>query len=297
MADETSRDTAEGFLFAGAAYAIWGLIPLYFKLLAAVPAIEILAHRIIWSIPIAGAVLAWRGRGADLRRILTDRTTLAYTALTASLVSANWGIYVWAVVSGHTLEAALGYYINPLFSILLAALLLGERLGRLQTAAIALAAAAVALLTWETGGLPWVSLLLTLTWGLYAYFKKTMPVEPTLGFFMEVAILGLPAVVLLAWLQNHVGGHFLGGTAGSKALLIGTGFVTAVPLMLYALGAKLLRLTTIAIMQYSAPTVVFLIAVLVFREPFSHEKLTAFVLIWVALALYSIEAIGGRRRA
>ncbi len=292
----TSRDTPAGFVYAGLAYAIWGVLPLYFKLLANVPALEILAHRILWSIPIAGAVLWWRGQGAALRGLFSNRTALAYTALTSAILSVNWGIYVWAVVSGHTLEAALGYYINPLFSIFLAAVLLGERLGRLQIAAICLAIAAVALLTWETGGLPWVSLALPLTWGIYAYLKKTMPVEPVLGFFMEVLIMAPPALAFLVWLEGSAGGHFAAAPLDSRALLIGTGMLTAVPLMLYALGAKALRLSTIAIMQYSAPTVVFLIAVFVFHEPFSHERLIAFVLIWIALALYTIEALGLKRR-
>lgn len=291
---DTSRDTPAGFLYAGGAYAIWGFLPLYFKLLAKVPALEILAHRILWSIPIAAAVLWWRGQGPALRQLLTNRTAIAYTLLTAILVSMNWGIYVWAIVSGHALETALGYYINPLFSIFLAAVLLGERLGPLQKLAIGLATAAVALLTWESGGVPWVSIALPVTWGIYAYLKKTMPVEPTLGFFMEVVILCLPALVLLVFLEQQ-GGHFLSADAGDRLLLMGTGVLTAVPLMLYALGAKLLRLSTIAIMQYSAPTVVFLLAVFVFHEPFSREKLVAFALIWAALGFYSWEAIGRRR--
>lgn len=294
MTTSTSRDTPAGFLYAGGAYAIWGFLPLYFKLLAQVPALEILAHRILWSIPIAAAVLWWRGQGPALRQLLTNRTAIAYTLLTAILVSMNWGIYVWAIVSGHALETALGYYINPLFSIFLAAVLLGERLGPLQKVAIGLATAAVALLTWESGGVPWVSIALPVTWGIYAYLKKTMPVEPTLGFFMEVVILCLPALVLLVVLERQ-GGHFLSAAMGDRLLLMGTGVLTAVPLMLYALGAKLLRLTTIAIMQYSAPTVVFLLAVFVFHEPFSREKLVAFALIWTALAFYSWEAIGRRR--
>jgi chloramphenicol-sensitive protein RarD len=292
--NDTSRDTPAGFLYAGGAYAIWGFLPLYFKLLAQVPALEILAHRILWSIPIAAAVLCWRGQGQALRQMLTNRTAITYTAMTAALVSVNWGIYVWAVVSGRALETALGYYINPLFSILLAALLLGERLGPLQKVAIGLAVAAVVLLTWESGGVPWVSIVLPVTWGIYAYMKKTMPVEPTLGFFMEVIILSLPALALLVWLEQR-GGHFLSADATGRLLLVGTGVMTAVPLMLYALGAKLLRLSTIAIMQYSAPTVVFLLAVFVFHEPFSRERLVAFALIWTALALYSWEAIGRRR--
>ena len=189
-------------------------------------------------------------------------------ALTASIISVNWGVYVWAVGSGRALETALGYYINPLFSVFLAAVLLGERLNRPQMFAIVLAIIAVAILTWDAGGLPWVSLALTFSWGAYAYFKKTLPVGPTEGFLLEILILCLPALGYTLWLASRGEGHFHldGGT--DMWLLAGTGFATAIPLILYANGAKLLTLTTIAIMQYSAPTMIFLIAVFVFKEPF-----------------------------
>ena len=194
-------------------------------------------------------------------------------AVTAALISVNWGIYVWAIGSGHALDAALGYYINPLFSIFLGALLLGERLTRGQMAAIALAAAAVAVLTWEAGRLPVVALGLTLTWGFYAYLKKSLPIGPNQGFLLEVLILLLPALgyVLLA-VRRRGPGISLPGSAADTWLLLGCGIVTAVPLMIYANGAKRLRLSTIAIMQYIAPTMIFLTAVFVFDEPFSGRE-------------------------
>ena len=282
-----NEDTLPGFLFALAAYGFWGFLPLYMKALANVPTVEVIAHRVLWSLPIAGLVLIVIRRTAELKAALRSLRMLAQAALTASLISFNWGVYVWAIAAGRALDTALGYYINPLFSVLLGALLLGERLRPLQLVAIALAAAAVALLTWEAGALPWVALALTFSWGFYAYFRKTLPIGPNQGFFLEILLLSLPALGYVLWLESTGQGSFLGATGRETALLAGTGIVTAVPLMLYANGAKRLRLSTIAMMQYTAPTMIFLIAVFVFGEPFSAAKLVAFGLIWTALALYS----------
>ena len=288
-------DTLPGFLFALSAYLLWGFLPFYMKAVAHIPTVEVIAHRVLWSLPIAGAVLIVIGRTAELRAALRNPRMLAQGALTAALVSVNWGIYVWAIGAGRALDTALGYYINPLFSVFLGAVLLRERLAPVQVAALALAAAAVGLLAWETGSLPWVALALTFTWGFYAFFRKTLPIGPNQGFFLEVLILALPALGYVVWTASRSQSHFLAGVPADTALLLGCGVVTAVPLMLYANGAKLLRLSTIAMMQYIAPTMIFLIAVFVFREPFSGTKLAAFVLIWAALALYSIAML--RRRA
>jgi chloramphenicol-sensitive protein RarD len=290
-----SGDTLAGFLYALSAYLLWGFLPFYMKAVAHIPTVEVLAHRVLWSLPIAGAVLVVLGRTADLRAALRSPRMLAQGALTAALVSVNWGIYVWAIGAGRALDTALGYYINPLFSVFLGAVLLGERLSRAQWAAIALAAAAVALLTWETGSLPWVALALTVTWGFYAFFRKTLPIGPNQGFFLEVLILSAPALAYVLWLAAEGERHFLAGVPADTALLLGCGVVTAVPLMLYANGAKLLRLSTIAMMQYIAPTMIFLIAVFVFREPFSATKLVAFTMIWAALAIFSGAMWAGAR--
>ncbi|NHB77977.1 EamA family transporter RarD [Rhodobacter calidifons] len=287
-------DTLPGFLYALTAYLLWGFLPIYMKALAHVPPVEVIAHRVVWSVPIALAVIVWLGRTTDLRAALRSPRMLAMGALTAALISVNWGIYVWAIGSGHALDAALGYYINPLFSIFLGAVLLGERMGRTQMAAIALAAVAVGILTWEAGRLPVVALGLTLTWGVYAYLKRRLPIGPNQGFTLEVLILLFPALACLGWLQARGSGHFLQGVARDDALLLGCGIVTAVPLMIYANGAKRLTLSTIAIMQYIAPTMIFLTAVFVFHEPFSGVKLSAFCLIWAALVLYSAPMLAAR---
>lgn len=280
-------DTRAGFFFALTAYLLWGFLPLYMKALAHVPPAEVVAHRVIWSVPVALAVLFWLGRTAELRAALATPRMLGMATVTAALISVNWGIYVWAIGAGHALDAALGYYINPLFSIFLGAVLLGERLRGIQWLAIASAAIAVAILTWEVGRLPTVALSLTLTWGFYAYFKRRLPIGPNQGFALEVLILLPFGLAYAGWLVWTGTGHFARGIALDNWLLLGCGIVTALPLMIYANGAKRLRLSTIAIMQYIAPTLIFLTAVFLFDEPFSMTKLVAFGFIWAALVIYS----------
>ncbi|WP_374432341.1 EamA family transporter RarD [Tabrizicola sp.] len=293
-AGATTGDSLSGFLYALTAYLLWGFLPLYMKALAHIPPVEVIAHRVLWSVPIAVAVIAWMGRTDDLKAALRSLRMLGMGAMTAALISVNWGIYVWAIGSGHALDAALGYYINPLFSIFLGAVLLGERMGRTQMVAIALAVVAVGILTWEAGRLPVVALGLTVTWGFYAYLKRRLPIGPNQGFTLEVVILLLPALAYIGWLLANGTGHFLEGVAWDNALLLGCGIVTAVPLMIYANGAKRLTLSTIAIMQYIAPTLIFLTAVFVFGEPFSAVKLLAFSLIWAALVIYSAPLLAQR---
>ena len=289
-------DSPRGFAFALAAYLMWGFLPIYMKALADVPTLEVLAHRVIWSVPVALAVLVWLGRTADLRAALRSPSMLAMAALTAGLISVNWGLYVYAVQSGQAMEAALGYYINPLFSVLLGRLLLGERLDRLQWVAVALAAVAVGVLTVDAGRIPFLALGMMLSWGFYAYFKKSLPLGPNQGFTLEVILLTPFALAWMAWLAGTDGAIFLNGDMSTTALLIGAGVVTAVPLMVYANGAKLLRLATIGVMQYITPTLIFLTAVFAFGEPFGQARAIAFPMIWGALALYTFAMIRQLRR-
>ncbi len=291
---QPNEDTPAGFGFALAAYLLWGVLPLYMKLLSHVPPAEVVAHRILWSVPIAGTILLALGRTADLRAALSSPRTLAMGGVTAALISVNWGIYVWAITSGHALEAALGYYINPLFSVLLGAVLLRERLAPLQWVAIALAAVAVLVLTIESGVVPYLALSLTVTWGFYAFFKKWLPVGPNQGFMLEVLILLIPALAYLGYVAAQGQSHF-GGSLRDIGLLLGCGVVTAVPLMLYANGAKGLRLTTIAILQYISPTMIFLVAVFLFDEPFGRARAIAFPIIWTAVAVYLLSIYRQRR--
>lgn len=284
------RDTAQGFGFAIFVYVLWGFLPLYLKLMDHISPVEIVAHRVIWSIPIAGFVLMALGRTKELRTALSTPSMLGMACLTATLVSINWGVYVWAITSGNAVEAALGYYINPLFSVFLGAVLLGERLSRAQLAAIALAACAVCLLTWEAGTLPWAALCLTFSWGFYAFFKKRLPIGPNQGFMLEVMILSPVALGLIGYFVMTGQSHFLSNSKDTW-LLIGSGFATAVPLMLYANGAKRLRLSTIGILQYITPTMIFLVALFVFGEEFAGARLIAFPMIWLALVIYTTSMI------
>ena len=291
-----SDDSLRGLAFALVAYLLWGFLPLFMKELAHIPPPEVIAHRVIWSVPIAAVVLGLGGQLGDLGRVLLSPKKLAMAAVTATLISANWGIYVWAIGAGHALEAALGYYINPLFSIFLGAVLLGERMSRVQMVAVALVALAVALMTWQTGRVPLVALGLTVSWGFYAYFKRALPIGANQGFMLEVLILLVPAVVYVAVLGGQGAGHFAAGVGRDTVLLLSCGLVTAVPMMIYANGAKGLRLSTIGIMQYIAPTMIFLVATLVFHEPLGRAQLVAFVMIWVALVIYTTSMVRQARR-
>ncbi len=291
-----NRDTLRGFALALSAYLMWGILPIYMKAVAHIPPTEVVAHRIVWSLPVAGAVLVFMRRTGDIAAALRAPRALATGAITAGLITVNWGIYVWSIANGVAVEAALGYYINPLFSVLLGAVLLGERLTRLQVAAIALAATAVVILTRDAGRVPFVALGLASSWGLYAYFKKSLPIGPNQGFLLEVILLGPAALGYMIWLGMTGKGHFLSGPASDTWLLLGCGIITAVPLLLYANGAKLLRLSTIGIMQYVTPTMIFLIAIFVFGEPLGPARMMAFPMIWAALILYSVPMLGQLRR-
>ena len=285
---QSDGDTPRGLMFALGAYVFWGFLPLYMKMLSHIGAAEVVAHRIIWSVPIAAALLIVLRRTGDLGDALRNPRTLAMGCVTAALITVNWGIYVWAIMSDRALDAALGYYINPLFSVALGAILLRERVTRAQLVAIGLAACAVAVLTISAGTVPWAALGLTVSWGFYALAKRQLPIGPNQGFLLEVLILLLPALAYVTWLGLTGQGQFLAGDARSTWLLIGCGAVTAIPLISYANGAKGLRLTTIAILQYIAPTMIFVVAVVVFREPFGQARMIAFPMIWAALVIYSV---------
>ncbi len=289
-----NRDSLNGFLFALSAYLLWGFLPLYMKALAHISPAEVIAHRILWSIPVAGLLLIILKRTDELKKAMRNPRMLGMAAVTATLISVNWGIYVWAIGTGHALDTALGYFINPLFSILMGAVLLKEKLKKTQIAALALVVLAVVILTVEAGRLPVVALALTFSWGFYAFFRKTLPIGPNQGFLLEVLLLSPIALGYLVYLNVQGGGHFLMGNMTDTVLLASAGLVTAVPLILYANGAKLLRLSTIGIMQYIAPSMIFITAVFVFDEPFSMAKAVAFPLIWSALVIYTLPMLRQR---
>ena len=288
-----------GFAFAFTAYLLWGFLPFYMKAVAHISPYEVVAHRVLWSVPITAAIVVAQGGFSSFLTVFRQPRTLAMALLTASLISVNWAIYVWAIGSGRALESALGYFINPLVNVALGTIFLGERLNRAQMFAVALAIFGVGLMTVESGGLPWVSLALALSFGVYGYLKKTLPIGPTHGFLLEVVLISPLALAYIGWLAATGSGHFAGTgatTTGSDTLLLAaSGLVTAVPLILFVYGARLLRYSTIGLMQYIAPSMIFITAVFVFHEPFSAGKLVAFMFIWAALVVYTATMFSGRK--
>lgn len=281
---ETSR---AGFFFALSAFLIWGCLALYWKATSHVDAVEVTMHRVIWSLPVAGAILWYMGRTSDILPTLRSPRKLAILFFTSLMISFNWGIFIWAISVDRTLEAAMAYYINPLMSVAMGAVFLHERFNRLQLVAIILALVAVIILTIMQGVLPWISLSLALTFALYGLIRKTVDVGPTQGFLVEVILIYPIAVAYMIWLIYS--GNLVFGSAGTSniILLMCAGPATAIPLILFANGAKRLRLSTIGMMQYIAPTLIFLIGIFIFKEELKPSLLIAFILIWTALAIYS----------
>lgn len=287
-----------GYILGLSAYIIWGLFPLYFKAIQTVPSLEIIVHRALWSALFGGALLlAWKHPGW-LRELRENPRRLAVLALCGLLIASNWLVYVWAVNSGRMLEASLGYYINPLVNVLLGMLILGERLRRLQWLAVGLAALGVAQQVWQVGSLPWVSLVLALTFAFYGLIRKQAPVAALPGLVVETWLL-LPLAI--GWLLLHPDAMSAQPAfwSTSEALwLMAAGPITLVPLVCFNAAARHLPYTTLGFLQYIAPTLVLLLAVFVFGERLEPSTLLAFICIWAGLALYSLDAwLTIRRRA
>ena len=288
MTDSSGQPIARTALAqAVGAYFIWGFLPVYFNLLKAVPPLEVVAHRIVWSVLLLLAMLYFRRRLAALWEALTTRAMLVPMTATALLIGGNWLIYIWAVTNGHVAAASLGYFLNPLLNVLLGYLFLKERLTRWQWVAVALAGLGVAILA--TGALDalWISLSLALSFGLYGLIRKVAPVGPMVGLASETIILLPLALGALAVWTVQGSGHF--GTLGTQtdALLLAAGVVTAVPLLLFASAARQMPYATIGLIQYIGPTIQFLLAIFLYREPLTTTHLVTFPLIWAGLMLYS----------
>ncbi|MBB3809219.1 EamA family transporter RarD [Pseudochelatococcus contaminans] len=279
-------DVLLGFSCALFTYLSWGLLPLYMKQVAHVPFAEVIAHRILWALPSAALLLLVMGGMPSMRLALRSPRIIGMATVTALLISCNWTVYTWAVINNRTLDTALGYYINPLVSVLMGVVLLRERIARPLVIAVVLASIAVGILTVQAGGLPWVSLVLPASFATYGYLRKTLPVEALPGFTLEALILSLPAVAYVAWLTASGSSHF-GIDATDTFWLIMGGPITALPLVTFAIAARNLRLSTVGVMQFIAPTIAFLIAVFVFGEPFSLTRGIAFGFIWAGLIIYS----------
>ena len=289
----------EGFKGVAAmlgACVIWGLSPLYYKLLTHVPPLEVLAHRTLWSCIFFSAVLAAQGRLTLLRRALADRRDMMVVGFAALMISTNWFFFISAIQTGRAVEASMGYYTFPLASVLFGALFFRERLGRAQTVAVALAAIGVVLLTAGLGVAPWIALVLATSFGLYGVVKKMLAVGPVVSVTAEVLLLSPIALAVLAGAHGAGAGHFAGGLSDSVLLMV-SGPLTATPLILFSIAARRLRLATVGLLQYLNPTLQFLVATLIFRELFTLWHAMAFALIWTALAIYSAAAWRQERAA
>ena len=295
MHPPATRENTRLGVFAGIfAYLIWGLVPVFFKQIAEVPADEIIAHRVVWAMVLMTAVIGF-GRGfADARRIARIPAQLARIALASVLVIINWLVFVWGVNNGHILETSLGYFILPLFNVALGVLVLKERLRPLQWLAVLLAAIGVTIEAARAGGLPWIALVLAGTFGIYGLLRKQLPLDAASGLFLETVCMTPAALAWLAWLTLSGQNHFGGGPGllnGRDLMLIATGAVTAIPLLLFAIAARRLPLTMMGFLQYLAPSITFLLAVFVYGEPLDLTRTLAFAVIWTGLAGYSIDLV------
>ncbi len=290
-------DKRAGLMLGLGAYLLWGVMPLYFKALGAVPATQIVAHRIVWSLLFLVVLVAlwrrWVGIGAALRQ----KRVLATLALTACLIAVNWLVYIYAVLSGHVLEGSLGYYLNPLVNVLMGTLLLKERLTRPQLLAVGLAGIGVAILAVGAGTGLWISLTLAGSFALYGFLRKVAPVESLEGLSVETLLLTPVALGFLLFVEVRGDGGFGAHGIGTDVLLILGGAVTAVPLLLFTAAAKRLPYSTLGFLQYIAPSMQFLLAVLVFGERLTFAHGLCFGLIWTALAIFSVEGLRAAHRA
>jgi chloramphenicol-sensitive protein RarD len=279
------------------AYATWGLFPIYWKWLHQVPALQLLAHRIVWSFLLLAVVLSVMRQWQAFRAEALQRRTLGIYAIAGLLLSINWGTYVWAVNAGYIVETSLGYFINPLLSVLLGVAILHEHLRRVQWVAVGLAAAGVIYLTLAYGAPPWIALTLAFSFGLYGFVKKTAPLGALHGLTLETAILFVPMLLYLIFVEVRSEGVFLHTDDVSTLLMVGAGIVTVVPLLMFAAAVRLIPLSLIGILQYIAPTLQFLIGVLIFKEPFTPTQLIGFGLVWLALIVFTSESFWARRQA
>jgi chloramphenicol-sensitive protein RarD len=281
----------KGILAGIGAYIFWGLFPIYWRLLEQDPAIEILAHRMVWSLVFMAVILTIQKEWAWLKHAMRNRRTVMIYTLAAVLLALNWYTYIWAVNAGFVVEASLGYFINPLVNFLLGVIFLGEKLRRWQVAAVILAALGVVYLTVSYGSLPWISLVLAFTFATYGLIKKTASLESMHGFSLETIVLFLPAMAYLLYRDASGVGAFIHQGWVVTVLLILAGPVTSIPLLLFGYAARRIPLSMLGFIQYITPTLQFLLGVFVYFEPFPKARLVGFCIIWLALLLYSLEGV------
>jgi len=281
-----------GLANAFAAFICWGLFPLYFQFITHVPSLEVVLHRSVWSLLLVLGILAWQKRWAWLGESLRQPKRLATFLLSALLLWANWLVYVYAAQNGHVVEASLGYFINPLVSVLLGVLVLRERLRSAQWAAVVLAAAGVAWLTVVAGRPPWIALTLAFSFGFYGLIRKTATLGPLEGLALENLLLAPIVVPALAWWTLSRNGVLVSGDSTLIGLMLLSGPLTAAPLLFFAAAARRLPLATLGLVQYLSPSLQLILGVWLFHEPFDSQRLLGFVLIWCGLALVSAQALG-----
>jgi chloramphenicol-sensitive protein RarD len=283
--------TRAGVVYSAAAFTVWGLLPLYLRLVRAVAPGELLMHRMLWSVVFVLAVLAVQRNWGWVGRVRRSKAVLAGFAASAAALSVNWFLFIWAVNNGHNVDASLGYFINPLVSIGLGAVLLRERLTRLRRIAVGWAFLGVLWLTIVAGRVPWIGLLLAGTFGLYGLLRKTARLGALEGLALETALLSPFALGCLIWLAAHGQSRFVTGGPGLKLLVLLAGPITAVPLILFAAGARRIPLSLVGILQYIGPTLQLLVGVLVFREPFGASRAVGYALIWLAFLIASADGL------
>lgn len=287
----------KGLLYGITAYLLWGVFPIYWKLIDQVPTSEILVHRILWSLIFLALLLTWRRQWSWIAPLRRERRTLAILVTAAALLAVNWFTYIWGVNSGFIVETSLGYFINPLVNVLLGVMLLHERMRPGQWAAVGVAGIGVLYLTLSYGSPPWIALILAFTFGFYGLLTKKVRLGALQSQFFEMAVLCIPALIFLIWLQASGRAYFGQSDPLPNILLIASGVVTAVPLLLFSAAARRIPLSTIGLLQYIAPTMQFLIGVLIFGEAFTTQRLVGFSIIWTALLIYTLENILQRRSA
>lgn len=296
LAPQPDVSGKSGLAPALGAYLIWGFLPLYLVLVRAVPAFEFVAWRIIWTLPICLVIVAVRRQWPDIQAALKDHQSLAWLGLSSALIAINWVVYIWAIQSGQIYAASLGYYINPLVNVLLGTLLLGERLTRAQWIAVAIAAVGVALLAQGAVTTLWISLTLALSFGSYGLVRKQVPVGSLPGLTIESALLLIPSLGLAAWYAATQGSAFFVSPGLSAAIVLG-GFVTAIPLLLFAIAARRMPYSRLGFFQFLAPSIVFILGLTVFQEPLNQVQAASFACIWVAAGIFVWDLLRRSRTA
>lgn len=283
------QETSKGVAYGLAAYTMWGCFPLYFALFEGVPAWEVVTHRVLWSCVFLAIIITFLKRWQPVKTALARPKKLGFVLGCAVLIAVNWGVYIYAVESRQVLQASLGYFLTPLVNVGLGMLVLKESISRLQVVAVALAAVAILYQLFLLGVVPWITLVLAFSFGTYGLLRKQVALDGLSGLFVETLLL-LPVGILALAALSYAGASHFSADTGTTLLLLSSGIVTAIPLLAFAGAARRLRLSTVGFLMYINPTIQFLIALLVFSEPLSTEKLTSFVMIWVALGLYSWSA-------